>query len=309
MPMESPFISVVVSSYNYEHYLPRLLESLLKQTYTNWECIIVDDESTDNTSELLKQYSEKDERIKYQFQNNTGPAAARSLGVSIAKGEYVQFIDADDFIGESKFEIEIELFKNNPLVDIVYSSYSFIDSDLKEQWKDGEKWQTLSTKPFNDFVKYWENGLMIPIHSFLFKRHCFEKWGSFDLKLKTHEDWDLNLNFSLQGMKYLHHNYVGAFYRIHLNSSSRTDLTANRKDTLNVLAKYMSKQNVSFFQKCLIINRYFEFFANFLIERIKYKRINFLKLINNNTGTLITVLAFIVFPIYFMKKLITKTAG
>jgi glycosyltransferase involved in cell wall biosynthesis len=306
---QKELISVIVPCYNYAVYLDELFQSLKNQKYTNWECLIIDDESKDNTAQIVKEYSEKDARIKYVFQKNAGPAAARKNGVELASGKYLQFIDADDFIGDDKFSIEIELFAANPAIDIVYSGYSFVNKELTNKWIDDKKWMTLSNKPFVDFVKYWECGLMIPIHCYLFKKECFSSMGSFDPSFKTHEDWDLNLNFSLNGFRYLHHNYIGAYYRIHSSSSSRTDLTLNRKDTLNVLAKYFSKEGLSLSYKFLIINRYFKFVADFIVEKIKYKRIHFFKVLNNNAPFWLNLYSLLVFPIYLTLKIFNKALG
>lgn len=306
MKTENPLISVIVPSYNYAHYLPDLINSLQRQSYSNWECIIVDDNSMDNTKEVVNSFMEKDIRIKYYFQENGGPAKARNYGISIAKGDYIQFIDADDFIGDEKFQLEIELFNKNNSIDIVYSSYTFVDSDLKKQWRDEKKWESLSSKPFYNFINYWEAGLMIPIHSFLFKKECFSHFGSLDLNFKTHEDWDLNLNFSLNGAKYVMHNYIGAYYRVHQSSSSRTDLTGNRKDTMNILAKYKSKTKFFSIPYLLIVNRYFEFFADFIIESIVHKRIKFIQVNNNDMGGAFNILALLLSPFYLFKRIVRK---
>lgn len=306
MITKEPLISVIVPCYNYAHFLPRLFDSLCAQTYTNWECIIVDNDSPDNTKNVVETYSLKDARIKYVFQKNGGPASARNTGVLKAQGAYIQFLDADDFIAENKFKIEIELFRANQNSDIVYSDYYFFDADSEKQWNDNEKWETLSDKPFNDFIKFWENGLMIPIHSFLFKKSCFEKFGAFDLNFKTHEDWDLHLNFSLNGLNYFYHEYKGAFYVIHSKSSSRSNLTQNRLDTLNVLSKYLYHPKIIFSKKVLIINRYCEFFIDFLIEKVKYRRIELKTIFRNNGGVLINFLALVLSPFYFFKKITYK---
>ena len=305
----NPLISVVVPSYNYVNYLPHLFDSLIKQTYANWECIVVDDESKDHTKEFVLSYSKKEPRIKYVFQKNAGPAAARKLGVEKSSGDFIQFVDADDYIGFDKFKIEIDLFREYPHLDIVYSNYSFVDQDLKTFWIDSKKWLSLSEKPFIDFVKYWEAGLMIPIHCYLFKKECFLKFGSFDPAFKTHEDWDLNLNFSINGAVYLYHDYIGAYYRIHGSSSSRSNLTLNRKDTLRVIIKYIHHPKVVFEKKLLLISRYATFFTDFLIERIKYKKIEFLTVLKNKAAFWLNVYACVFFPLYLMLKIYKKYSG
>ncbi len=302
----NPLISVVVPSYNYANYLPHLFDTLSKQTYPNWECIVVDDESKDQTKELVLGYTEKEPRIKYIFQKNAGPATARKLGVDSSSGDYIQFIDADDYIGFDKFKIEMELFRQNSEVDVVYSSYLLTNSELSTFWKDVKTWQTLSNNAFYDFVKHWEAGLMIPLNSFLYKKECFLKYGSFDSNFRTHEDWDLNLNLSLSGFKYLHHDYSGAYYRIHQQSSSRTNLTNNKRDTLNVLAKYIHSHRTNFSQKFLLINRYADFLTDFTIERVRFNKIDLGVILNTKSNLGLNVYTYSVFPYFFIRKILRK---
>ena len=101
--MNSPMISVVVPSYNCARWLPRCIDSILNQSYENLEVIVVDDESADNTPEVLKEYAEKYENFRFLRKKNGGEYAARLSGVDIARGEYIGFVDADD-------EIEPEMY-------------------------------------------------------------------------------------------------------------------------------------------------------------------------------------------------------
>ncbi len=308
MQVNNPQISVIVPCYNYARYLPDLLGSLKSQSFPDWECILVDDGSIDDTKAVAAACLKEDPRIKYIYQSNSGPAAARINGLKEAKGKYIQFIDADDFIGTDKFKIELELFAQNISLDIVYSGYTFIDEN-KKQWIDEKKWQALSSKPFNDFVKYWEAGLMIPIHSFLFSRKCFDRWGGFDGQFKTHEDWDLHLNLSLKGACYLYHDYSGAYYRIHNSSSSRTDLTKNRKDTTGVLLKYFKSDDCSFSQKMMIAVRYCRFTADFFAERVLHKRIRFFESLNMKSAGLLGLIALLLLPFFLTIKSFQKITG
>lgn len=299
-------VSIIIPSYNYGNYLPCVLDSLFKQSYSNWECLIIDDGSIDDTKQVAEKFCKDDPRIKYFFQTNSGPAAARNLGIKNCSGEFIQFIDADDLIGSEKFTSQIKIFTEDNNLDVVYSNYVFTNEQLIEEWKDAKKWQKLSNEPFKDFIKYWEAGLMIPIHSFLFRKSCFDRFGSFDEKLKTHEDWDLNLNFSMKGARYFFHDYKGAYYRIHSGSSTRSDLTLNRKDALLVLIKYLKDQRLSFSQKVSIADRYFVFFADFAVEHLLHNRMNFFKVISNGAGVIMNGTAFILFPFYLIRKIVKR---
>ena len=89
-------ISVVIPAYNAGQFLDETLESVLSQTYENWECIIVNDGSTDKTESIAKKWCEKDARFRYFYKENSGASDTRNLGIKEARGEYIAFLDADD---------------------------------------------------------------------------------------------------------------------------------------------------------------------------------------------------------------------
>ena len=95
--MNSPFFSVVIPTYNRAKYLPKAVDSILNQRFTDFEVIVVDDGSEDNTSQLMKEFSSKDERLIYIHQVNKGRSTARNVGIEKAKGEYICFLDSDDY--------------------------------------------------------------------------------------------------------------------------------------------------------------------------------------------------------------------
>ncbi|KAB2867528.1 MAG: glycosyltransferase family 2 protein, partial [Bacteroidales bacterium] len=101
----SPLISVIIPTYNAERFIIETLTSVINQSYTHWECIIIDDGSTDSTKEIIDEYCKADNRIKYYYQKNSGPSVARNVGVKIALGEYIQFLDSDDVLLPERFEI------------------------------------------------------------------------------------------------------------------------------------------------------------------------------------------------------------
>lgn len=98
------FISVIFPVYNAEKYLKTCLDSLISQTYTNFEVLCVDDGSTDHSLDILRFYEKKDNRIKVFIQENAGPAAARNKALQYASGNYISFVDADDYLVENAFE-------------------------------------------------------------------------------------------------------------------------------------------------------------------------------------------------------------
>lgn len=110
-----PKVSVIISVYNGERYLAEAIDSVLAQTYQDFELILIDDGSTDRTKEIIQSYP----TIRYFYQENQGVAAARNLGVAQSRGDYLTFLDADDLWLPEKLALQIEAFAGNPHLDIV----------------------------------------------------------------------------------------------------------------------------------------------------------------------------------------------
>ena len=126
--MSNSLVSVIITTYNRIATLPRAINSVLKQTYTNLELIIVDDGSNDGTDKYIEQLN--DSRLKYiRLGKNLGPAGARNAGVNAAKGKYIAFQDSDDEWDENKLAIQMEVLKNSPNCDLVYCAMKQVDED------------------------------------------------------------------------------------------------------------------------------------------------------------------------------------
>ena len=121
-------VSIVVPCYKQAHYLEQSLQSVLEQTYTNWECLIVNDGSPDNTEQIANKWCKKDLRFKYIFQENGGLSSARNKGISNASGSFILPLDADDLIHKNYLEKTVPILSSNEHLGIV-SSYSkfFVD--------------------------------------------------------------------------------------------------------------------------------------------------------------------------------------
>lgn len=128
--MESKLISVIVPVYNVEKYLSKCIDSILAQTYKNLEIILVDDGSPDNCPKICDEYAKKDNRIKVIHKENGGLSAARNVALDIAKGEYIGFVDSDDFIAEDMYEVLYNLAeKYNAEISSV-SFYKVIENNI-----------------------------------------------------------------------------------------------------------------------------------------------------------------------------------
>jgi len=127
--VSNDLVSIITPSYNSEKFISQTIESVLSQTYKNWEMIIVDDCSTDKSREIIEEYTRKDNRIKLiKLDKNRGPAIARNRAIEEAKGRYIAFLDADDLWLPNKLEKQINFMKENNL-EFTYSGYMLIDEE------------------------------------------------------------------------------------------------------------------------------------------------------------------------------------
>ena len=190
MPKNNPTISVIIPTYNRANFLTQSIPSVLNQTYRNFEIIIVDDNSTDNTVEVLENYDDK--RIKYIKNNeNRGVGSARNQGIKIARGEYITFLDSDDTLLSPKFEKQLNKFELlSDDCGLVYCGFCYVfDYTGQIQKRIFPKFQG---NVFDNLL----GGNIFPIHAPLVKRECFEKCGQFDVSLPACEDWDLWIRFA-----------------------------------------------------------------------------------------------------------------
>ena len=121
-----PTVSIILAVYNRPVLLQRALLSLQNQTYTNWECIIVDDGSTDTTSETAQEFVEKDPRFVLLKEKHQGDIQARNIGISHAKGEYITRLDSDDAYDPDHLELRVNALENNPAIDMLHGGFRVI---------------------------------------------------------------------------------------------------------------------------------------------------------------------------------------
>ena len=123
-------VSIIIPSYNRSHLIGETLDSVIAQTYVNWECIIIDDKSTDETFTILSTYLKKDNRFIYVSKPSDvkkGASGSRNLGLKLAKGEYIQFLDSDDLLAENKLEEQLKLLITESKYTISTCKWGFFD--------------------------------------------------------------------------------------------------------------------------------------------------------------------------------------
>ena len=179
--MSGPLITVIIGAYNAERYLGEAIESVLAQTYRDFELIVVDDGSTDRTGEIAASYGDP---VRCFRQANGGMAASRNRGIPEARGDYLAFLDADDRFPPAKLEQQLAAFESDPGLDVVYGHVTeFLSPDLDEAAR------ALLRAPEHD-VPWPTPNLM------LVKRESFLRVGLFstDLKVGIGVDWHARAN-------------------------------------------------------------------------------------------------------------------
>lgn len=180
-------VSVIVPCFNAEKTLQRTLESLIAQTHENWECIIVDDGSTDSTAAIARELTKTDARFRYLRQENAGVSAARNLGLQHASGEWVHFLDSDDTILPGMYDSCLALAGDE--LDVVLVPFRFLDGQTAEEldyWC-SIPWNDLS---FERFLFGWGLEFTIPPISFLIRRKLLAD-TRFDEDLTGFEEWNV----------------------------------------------------------------------------------------------------------------------
>ena len=178
-----PRVSVIIPTFNRANLAREAIESVLSQTFQDFEIIVIDDGSTDKTKEVL--FGIQSDKVRYIYQTNKGPAAARNAGIRIAKGKYIAFLDSDDLWLPTKLEKQLELFeKLPPEVGLVHCSVF-----LKKEKNLTLKQAKARGNPLRDFLLNTDNAYLSTPAS-LVKRECFDKIGLFDETLRVSEDKD-----------------------------------------------------------------------------------------------------------------------
>jgi glycosyltransferase involved in cell wall biosynthesis len=233
-----PLVSVIMPAYNYGRFIEDAFDSLQAQTYPNWECVVVDDGSTDDTAEIVARAITRDARIKYVQQSNQKQSVAKNTGLAAARGSYVQFLDADDRIEALKFQRQVEFLEARPDVDIVYGGVRFFHSEnprerLYAMFGANEPWMPEISGAGKDIVLSVVRRNFMVINSPLLRRSVVDEVGPFDPTLPPVEDWDYWIRCAITGKRFEFRDFDGtlALVRAHAASTSRqgpTVLTAWR---------------------------------------------------------------------------------
>ncbi|HLV40548.1 glycosyltransferase family 2 protein [Xanthomarina sp.] len=264
----SPLVSIIIPTFNRSDFISETLDSVIKQTYQNWECIIVDDGSTDDTDEVLQTYLDMDARIKYfQRPNNYGAGGngARNYGFQLSQGMYVNWFDSDDIMAPDFIEAKMQPFISNPDTDVVFSAFENVNEKGKRTRIAN---QSFSGIILDDLV---DGHVSFGPLSFMIRRDKLEHI-QYDETLRKNQDLDFFFRFftSNDQLKIVHINKILFTVRAHPGSMSyRSD-----RDILKM---------ASIYKVYLMVLNYFEAQNHSKgIDRYKYRCLNSLKVMLHN---------------------------
>jgi glycosyltransferase involved in cell wall biosynthesis len=246
--MAQPKISVVIATHNHAHFLPECLNSVKGQTYPDYEVIVVNNGSTDNTREVVDKLSW--EKLKYHYQADTGSVAGpRNSGIRLARGEYVSFLDSDDLWYPNKLEKVIGIFRSHPdLAAISHDLLRRVYGQVEQIIKVGPK---SADKDFFEQLLFYGN--FIAGSATTVRREVLLKNAGFDegKKFVHSEDYELWLRLAYQGKKFYFINECLGEYRVH-GSNLGHDFAACFGNEINVILKHFKN-----YKKGNVLYRYF----------------------------------------------------
>lgn len=220
-----PLVSVIVSCYNQGSYLRESLGSILEQTYKEWECIIIDDGSTDQTKQIAEYFMSIDNRIKYIYQKNQGVCVARNNAIRSSIGKYILCLDADDKISNDYLSLSVDEMERDLDVTLVTTNYCNFGCSNKK----------IELEPYTIERLMGHNLFVI---CSMFRRVDFDRVNGFNLNMKLGlEDWDFWLSLLEKReakVKYL--NGIHFYYRIKKSEFSRNS-QASKKEMFDALRK------------------------------------------------------------------------
>ena len=231
-------VSVIVPAFNYGQFIARTIESVQAQTLADWECLVVDDGSSDDTGEVVAAIAANDSRVTYLRQPNAGLSAARNAGLRATTGEFVQFLDADDLIGPRKLERQAEILASRPEVDLVYGEARFFRDATPEsprvEWK--RRLSTVSGAG-EPLLAALVSANITVVQAPLIRRPLLELVRGFDPDLRALEDWDCWIRCALGGGEFLHDAGTGPDYwsyvRVH-GASMSNDIDGMQRTAIEV---------------------------------------------------------------------------
>lgn len=218
-----PTVSVIMPAYKVADYIGEAIESVIAQTYTDWELIVIDDGSPDDSGAIAASYAACDRRIRVARQDNGGLSAARNHAIRLARGELVAILDSDDLWLQSFLAAQVALLQQHPDIDVVTGNAWNLGS-----WRDGTPWRPYPDhRPQPSLMEILRDEEAIFIMAVV-RRRVFEGIGGFDETLRSNEDYHFWLRAALAGFRFMRNDRPLGYYRRREGSLSANDIRMMR---------------------------------------------------------------------------------
>lgn len=224
--MSEPTISIIIPCYNTEDFIREAIDSILAQRINNLEILVIDDGSDHDITPIIKTY----DQVELVQQNNAGPSAARNRGLSLAKGEFIAFLDADDLWPKHKLQKQLDYLNLHPTLDLVSGRI-----------------QCMGSSSDHMYTKMYENAdqkTMLNFHlgASLYRRAVFDVVGPFDEELRYSEDVDHWFKIVENGLKFEFLNEITLMHRRHETNMTNVPLSSQNTYFLRALKKSMDRR-------------------------------------------------------------------
>lgn len=284
-------VSIIIPCFNQGHFLNDTLESVYHQSYVNWECIIINDGSTDNTEKIANKWVSTDSRFKYFYKTNGGLSSARNAGLEMVEGAYLLFLDSDDCIHKDKISKSLDLLILKKS-DIVISDFRRFTKNIN---KPKPAFCNLSEQEFSfeSILLNWDTKFNFPPHCCLFSSHLFKDL-QFNETLKAKEDWLMWLEVFKKNPQIEYINEPLAFYRKNPKSMTKNWKHMSENNVLaylEILSTIDDKYKMQFISK--IINDGNQSKESYFEKYIKYKKLFYNLLIFASTLLIFLIALFL----------------
>ncbi len=250
---EQQIVSVVMPCYNASRFLREAVDSVRSQSYQDWELLIVDDGSTDDSRHIAQEYVELDSRVRLLQQPNGGACVARNNGIEHASGAFIKFLDADDILCPDCLQEQIKQIKNLKPNQIPFGDYGHIDAVgkvIETYAYSQEHLDLLKRDPVYAMFRFWQILITAPLHH----KEYLTKIGGFDTKLPRHQETDMHFRLTLADVEFVYFPTFTFYYREYTSTYRITSNYRSGKIKEDELRReiYIPKQ------EALLLNKYGE---------------------------------------------------